>query len=96
MTQLTDGKKTVEISMSEWIGTEYTPDWSNDFFGTGSLPLVWVDALNEEAHKVEDVDHCIDQAKDWENYTGDFYDPESQEWNIENGIERYVEVNILA
>ena len=36
--RLTDGKRTVEITMQEWAGNEYTPDWSADFFEAGGLP----------------------------------------------------------
>lgn len=31
MTRLTDGTRTAEITINEWDGSEYTPDWSNDF-----------------------------------------------------------------
>lgn len=37
MTRLTDGKKTAEIEMMVWEDNGYTPDWSGDFFETGSL-----------------------------------------------------------
>lgn len=69
MTRLTDGTRTAEITINEWDGSEYTPDWSNDFFEVGNLPLVWVGAIDGEAHKVEDVDYCIEQANDWASRT---------------------------
>ena len=31
MTKLTDGKRTVGITMNTWTGTQYTEDWSSDF-----------------------------------------------------------------
>lgn len=94
--KLTDGEKTVEITMNEWNGNEYTTDWSNDFFEAGGLPLVWVDEIDSEAHKVEDVDYCIDQAEDWTNYCGDFYDPDAKKYDQERGLERHVFVEVLA
>lgn len=93
--KLTDGKKTIEITMQEWDGKQYKPDWSNDFFESGSLPKIWIAQINENAHKVEDVDYCIEQAKDWANYQGDFYDPETQETDKERGIERIVSIDIF-
>lgn len=70
MTRLTDGTRTVEIAMTEWTGSGYTPDWSNDFFQVGSLPY------NEETetYAVPDVDYCIDMAQDWANAKGDYLD----------------------
>lgn len=72
MARLTDGKKTVDITMNEWTGSEYTPDWSNDFFQVGCL------SRNEDldAYIVPDVDYCIDQANDWKNGVGDFLEDE--------------------
>lgn len=72
MTKLTDGKKTVEITMKMWKYGQYTPDWSNDFFEVGGLEY------DEEldAYKVNDVDYCIEQAEDWKNGVGDFSDSE--------------------
>lgn len=70
MTRLTDGKKTVEITMRNWDGNGWTPDWSRDFFATGSLHY---DA-DSDAYTVQDVDYCVDQAMDWRNGVGDYYD----------------------
>ena len=95
MTRLTDGTRTAEITINEWDGSEYTPDWSNDFFEVGNLPLVWVGTIDGEAHKVEDVDYCIEQANDWASYRGDFYDPEAQVRDAARGIERCVNVGTL-
>lgn len=60
MAKLTDSKRTVEISMMVWLGTRHAPDWSNDFFDVGFLPV-----NDDGAHIVEDVDYCIDQALEW-------------------------------
>lgn len=71
--RLYDGKKLVEIRMSNWTGTEYTPDWSIDFFEAGGL------AYNDDldASIVNDVEYCIEQANDWKNAIGDFYEPDA-------------------
>lgn len=72
MARLTDGRKTVEITMRTWDedSASYSPDWSNDFF--------------DGAEEVPDVDWCIDQAKDWEKGEGDFYDPDVTKEEIAN------------
>lgn len=59
--KIADSKRTVEIRMMTWDGTNLSPDWSNDFFEAGLLPH------NEETETyiVEDVDYCIDQAQEW-------------------------------
>ena len=38
--KMTDGTRTVEITMRKWTDHGYTPDFSNDFFDAGGLPLV--------------------------------------------------------
>ena len=68
MTRLTDGKRTVAITMTVYDGSHYTPDWSHDFFCTGSLPY----DENTDAYFVPDVSYCIEQAEDWKNSEGDF------------------------
>lgn len=93
--KLTDGKKTINITMNEWNGSHYTPDWSNDFFQSGGLKTVWVDAIDDEAHQVQDVDYCAEQAEDWAAYRGDFYDPDAEDEDRERGIERCIDVEIL-
>lgn len=70
MTRLTDGKKTVEITMRTWENGNYTPDWSNDFFSVGSLKMDW----EKDAYIVDDVDYCVEYACEWEEGVGDFYD----------------------
>lgn len=71
--KLYDGKKMVNIEMNNWTGNGYTPDWSIDFFEAGGLEY------NEDmdAYMVEDVDYCIEQAMDWKNADGDFYEPDA-------------------
>lgn len=80
--KMTDGNRTIEITMKTWNGTGYTPDFSNDFFVAGSLSRVWVDRLNEEVFFVEDVSYCIDCANDWKNSQGDFCCDEPNENNF--------------
>lgn len=59
--KMTDGKRTIDIRMKVWNGSGYDPDWSIDFFDAGSLPR------NEDGvYVVDDVDYCIDQAREWE------------------------------
>lgn len=62
--KMTDGKKTVEITMKVWndFNTGYSPDWSNDFFNAGILPY----DEDEDLFIVDDVDYCIEQAEEWE------------------------------
>ena len=62
--KMTDGKKTVEITMKVWndFNTGYSPDWSNDFFNAGILPY----DEGEDFFIVDDVDYCIEQAEEWE------------------------------
>ena len=50
----------------------YSPDWSNDFF--------------DGAKDVPDVDYCIEQARDWENGEGDYYDPDVTEEELQNRL----------
>lgn len=83
--KLTDGKRTVEITMKEWNGEEWGEDWSLDFFAAGNLEY------NEEngAYTVEDVEECIEQANDWKNNTGDnaddleSFDPDDRLVNVD-------------
>lgn len=62
--KMTDGKKTVEITMKVWndFNTGYSPNWSNDFFNAGILPY----DEDEDFFIVDDVDYCIEQAEEWE------------------------------
>ena len=82
--RLVSGNRIVEITMQTWTGTEYTPDWSRDFFEVGNLKYDEV----LEAYEVEDIDYCIDQAMDWKNKEGDFYGEEDVD-----GVERSVDVD---
>ena len=83
--KLTDGKRTVEITMQEWDGSQWGLDWSLDFFGAGNLPY------NEEndTYTVEDVQYCIEQVNDWKSNTGDnaddleSFDPDDRLVNVE-------------
>lgn len=74
--KLTDGKKTVEIKMYYYddkngsLGT----DWSGEILYDGRMKR----DEETEAYIVDDVDDCVDYARDWENCHGDFYE-ESEE-----------------
>ena len=68
--KLTDGKRVVKITMRTWTGSDWGPDWSNDFFEAGGLPR----EDGGDVYRVDDLDYCIDQAQDWEKKQGDFRD----------------------
>jgi len=65
--RITDMHRTVSIEMKVWNeeSTSYSPDWSNDFFESGSLSHT--EDGDGEIYIVKDVDYCIDQAREWEN-----------------------------
>ena len=88
MTRLTDGKKTVEITMTNWDGNGWTPDWSNDFFVTGTLPY------NDDSNTyvVPDVDYCVEQAMDWKANIGDYLDYDADPEEVDN---RTVDVDYI-
>lgn len=64
--KLTDGKKTVEVQIIGKNGI----DWAEEFYEVGSLKY----DEQADAYTVEDVDYCIEQAKDWEQGQGDFWE----------------------
>lgn len=70
MIRLTDKSKTVEITMCEWTGSGYTPDFSNDFFRIGGLQY----NADLDAYIVPDVEYCAEQAEDWQLGRGDYAD----------------------
>lgn len=66
--------RAVEIEM--YIGTceDDFPDFSRDFF---AIPdWAEISGLGDVA-LVDDIDYCIDQARDWENCRGDYCDDET-------------------
>lgn len=69
--RLYDGYRLVDIKL---IGMNEV-DWSNDFYNAGTL------FYHEEldAYEVDDIDYCIEQAKDWENGKGYFQDDDYHE-----------------
>ena len=71
MTRLKDRTtgEIVEIEMKTWKEdqSQYTIDWSNDFFEVGSLKR----DEEAEAYLVDDVEYCIEQANDWKMSRGD-------------------------
>lgn len=70
--RMTDGTKTIEITMCTFDGINRSPDFSHEFFEA---------PYDEEAdaYRVQDVDYCIERANDWRDGVGDFYDPEAEE-----------------
>lgn len=81
MTRLKDRTtgEIVEIEMMTWQEdqSQYTIDWSNDFFEVGSLER----DEEAEAYLVDDVEYCIEQANDWKMSRGDYSEAEFDENN---------------
>lgn len=77
MAKLTDGKKTVDIEMKLWKGfcSGYDPDWSNDFFEVGQLPY----DEEKDAYIVEDVDYCVEQARERVEYDNEYLKEQGNE-----------------
>ena len=69
---ITDGRKTVRLSMSEWDDENpgYGPELADDLMESGSLPIVG-EYQDDLVYGVEDVDYCVDYANDIKNGTGD-------------------------
>lgn len=67
---LTDGKRTVKITMQVEKRGRLLPDFSEDFFEAGLL----MRNSNTGAYYVDDLEYCIDQAFDWQFHRGDFLD----------------------
>ena len=72
MIRLTDGYATVTVEMKTWdeLNQCYTPDRAPEFFDVAYLPIDFA----TRAYKVDDVNHCLDQARDCLLHNGDFYD----------------------
>ena len=85
MTRLTDGKRTLEITMNNWTENGGTPDWSADFFDVGCLHY----NVDLDAYTVEDVEYCKCQAEDWMNNTGDYFDYDADPEEVDNRIVFY-------
>lgn len=68
--KMTDGHKTITITMQEWNGSGYGPDFSQDFFDGARYDR------ELDCYVVPDVDYCVDQAFDYKNGRGDFADCE--------------------
>ena len=66
--RMTDGKATIKIRMVAWTGTDYSPDWSLDFFDAGILPH----DDETDTYTVQDVGYCVEQAKEWERSNEDY------------------------
>ena len=78
MARLMDNKKTVEIRMYGANGAE----WSDDFFEVGNLEY----DEGKDAHVVSDVAYCIEQAYDWKNGVGDFYNPDAPDAEVDREV----------
>lgn len=67
--RMTDGKRTVEITIQYWDGSGYGPDWSRDYFNAGTVPY----DEETDTYTVESVDYCIDMATDWRDPDSPYY-----------------------
>ena len=72
--------RVLDIRLKQWDGTQYGPDFSNDFFEAGELLY----NRDIDAYLVDDVDYCRDRAIEWQEGEGEFA-PEDD--NIGNKIE---------
>ena len=72
MVRLTDGYATVTVEMKTWDehNQRYTLDRAPEFFDVGRLHI----DFETRAYKVDDVNHCLEQARDSMLHMGDFYD----------------------
>lgn len=61
-----------------------SPDFSNNFFAVGNLPE------ENGSYLVDNVSYLVEQAENWKNYKGDYYDPETEAKEKEIGVERLV------
>lgn len=95
---LTDGHKIAAITMQDWDGERYRYDYSCDFFAgaksTGKI--VRYNHSDCVVYYVPDVDYCIDQAIDFMEYSGCFFDPEAREADVARGVERVVSVEDIS
>lgn len=73
--KITDGRRTITITMQTWTGAGYSPDFAEDFFDAGALEI----DNGTGAYIVPDVEYCIDQANDYKLGRGDFSDCEPDE-----------------
>lgn len=60
--KITDNRRTVDIRMCRWTGNGYSPDWSNDYFNAGNLPMV----DGDNVYIVDDVADYIASAQEWQ------------------------------
>ncbi|MBQ6621933.1 MAG: helix-turn-helix domain-containing protein [Mogibacterium sp.] len=75
--RLTDGKRTIEITMREWDGVNWGQDIAGEFFAGAEL----ID--NDPYTALADIDYAIDNAKDWESHAGDYDDDDETERLVE-------------
>jgi len=82
-----DGSKAADVTIHEWneLDNSWTPDWSRDFFEAGGLEEGYLEGVGS-VYFVDDVDYCVEQAEDWENGSGDFYEGDA------NLADRYADV----
>lgn len=77
MTRYTDGKNTIGITMHQWTGDGWTPDWQNDFFD--GVREYSEDNAGNIAYFVKDVNYMVDCLIDYMEGVGDFVDARASE-----------------
>lgn len=59
--KMTDGRRTVDITICRWNGNGYDPDWSRDYFSDVVVHGISYD-IEKDLWTVRDVDYCIMMA----------------------------------
>lgn len=92
---MTDKKRTIDVKMLyRWEGETDPREWSNEFFEVGSFGIVndpadfadYTGYYSQDAdlYIVQDLDYCIEQARDWLLVQGDQdgaeYRPGEERW----------------
>lgn len=84
--------RTCEIEMQENHSTRPAATHLElDFFANTGCSLTRTDD-GDPAYLVNDIFYCIGMAGDWAQYRGDYYDPEVEEMNKDEGTVRHVDV----
>lgn len=100
MTRFTNGKKTVEITMQKFDGTNLTEDMSAEMLDVLILKSeeVYIEGIGE-AYKITEIDYLIEYAEEWEQYKEECDDQEALEEERENdarnGLERVIDIQII-
>ena len=93
---ITDTTKIAEIHLRTWNNMDgrYEPEITAEII-CDPMEGIWDEDISATVFLVHDVDYVIEYGRDWMNYEGDFYDEESKEYDMEHGIERVLDVDII-